>query len=86
MRCLVGADQHGRHLNGLIVRRKYREFNELRRRIDEFIAKGLPAERIGGDQQINHIRFNKAAEIIMAAIMRLEIKLGYGWSFLTPLP
>jgi hypothetical protein len=41
----------------------------LRRRTDELIAEGLAAERMGSDQQINHIRFDKAAEIIIAAIM-----------------
>ena len=45
----------------------------MRRRIDALIAKGLPAERIGGDQQINHIRFDNGASIILAAVMRLEL-------------
>ena len=70
---MVGTDQYRRHWNGLIVQRKYKEFNELRRRIDELITEGLPAERIGGDQQINHVRFDNGAEIILAAIMRLEL-------------
>lgn len=72
-RHLLGADKYGHQWNGLVVRRKYKEFNELRRRIDELILQGLPAERIGGDQQINHIRFRNGAEIILAAIMRIEL-------------
>jgi hypothetical protein len=71
-RHLMGADQNGRHLSGLLIRRKHKEFNELRRHIDALIAQGMPAERIGGDQQIIHIRFTKAAEIILAAIMRIK--------------
>lgn len=72
-RQILGADKYGNFWNGLVVRRKYKEFNELRRRIDELITDGLPAERIGGDQQINHIRFDNGASIILAAIMRLEL-------------
>jgi hypothetical protein len=72
-RHLLGAERYERHWNGLVVRRKYKEFNELRRRIDELIAGGLPAERVGGDQQTNHIRFQNGAEIIMAAIQRSEL-------------
>jgi len=45
----------------------------LRQRIDELPTEGLPAERIGGDQQINHIRFDNGALIILAAVMRLEL-------------
>ena len=49
------------------------EVSELRRHIDELITKGLPSERIGGDQQINHIRFENGADVIMAAIQRPEL-------------
>lgn len=45
----------------------------MRRRIDGLIAEGLPAERIGGDQQINHIRFGNGADIILAAVTRQEL-------------
>ncbi len=72
-RHLNGAERYARYWNGLIVRRKYKEFNEMRRRIDMLIAEGLQAQRVGGDQQINHIRFNNGAEIIMAAIQRPEL-------------
>jgi len=37
--------QPGRHLNGQLVRRKYKEFSQLCRRIDELIANGLPVAR-----------------------------------------
>jgi len=72
-RHIHGAEQYTRFWNGLIVRRKYKEFNEMRRRLDGLIMEGLPAERIGGDQQISHIRFDNGASIILAAVMRLEL-------------
>jgi len=72
-RQLRGAEQWGEHWNGLIVRRKYKEFAELRRRIDELIRAGLPAERIGGDQQTNYVRFSSGAKITLAAIMRADM-------------
>lgn len=72
-RHLAGAERYELDWNGLIVRRKYKEFNELRRRIDGLISRGLPAERVGGDQQINHVRFRNGAELILAAIQRPEL-------------
>lgn len=71
-RQIRGAEKHGKHWNGIIVRRKYKEFAELRRRIDGMIADGLPATRIGGDQQTNYVRFNNGAQVIMPAISSLD--------------
>lgn len=78
--CLIGrhihgVEKYGNHWNGLILRRKFKEFAELRRRWDELIAAGLPAERIGGDQQTNYIRFPKHgnAQIVMTAVQRAEM-------------
>jgi hypothetical protein len=68
-----GAKKYGRFWNGLIVRRKYKDFLELRRRIDELIIDGLEAERIGGDQQTNYVRFKNGAQVSMPAISRLEM-------------
>jgi hypothetical protein len=72
-RHLRGAELYERHWNGLIIRRKYKEFNELRRRIDEIIGEGLPAERIGGENQINILRFDNGAQVILSAIQRLQM-------------
>jgi len=74
-RHLAGVQAHGRSWNGLICRRKYKDFAEARRRIDGMIRAGLPAERIGGDQQTNYIRFKgdfAGAQIKMAAYERVE--------------
>ena len=72
-RQLNGADKYGANWNGLIVRRKYKEFAELRRRIDGMIATGLPATRIGGDQQTNYVRFKNGAQVIMPAISTIKM-------------
>jgi len=70
-RQILGAERYGSTWNGLIVRRKYKDFSELRRRVDELIAKGLPAERIGGDQQVNLIKFHNGARVTLPAISQL---------------
>lgn len=71
-RHLRGAQQWDRRWSGLVIRRKYKDFNELRRRWDELIAQGLPAERIGGENQANYIRFKNGAQVAMMAFQRLE--------------
>jgi hypothetical protein len=71
-RHLLGAQKWGRKWNGLIVRRKYKDLNELRHRWDEIIASGLPAERVGGEQQTNYIRFTNGAQVSLMAFQRIE--------------
>lgn len=71
-RQLHGAEVYGKHWNGIMLRRKYKDFAELRRRIDNLITDGLPAERIGGDQQVNFIRFRNGASITLLSVIRLE--------------
>jgi hypothetical protein len=70
-RQIGGVQRYGRDWNGLIVRRRYKDFNELRRRWDELIAKGLPAERVGGENQANYVRFSNGAQIAMMAFQSL---------------
>jgi hypothetical protein len=70
-RHIRGAERYGRHWNGLVGRRKYKDFSELRRRWDELIASGLPAERIGGDQQQNVVRFRNGATVTMTSFENL---------------
>lgn len=71
-RQLRGSELHKNHWNGLIIRRKYKDFSEIRRRLDEMISLGLPAERIGGDQQTNYLRFKNGASVTLPAIGRLD--------------
>lgn len=67
-----GIETHGNKWNGLLVRRKYKDLREIRRRIDEFIGMGMPAARIGGETQTNYVRFSNGGLIQLAAIERIE--------------
>lgn len=71
-RHLAGSDRFGRDWNGLVARRNYKDFAELRRRVDGMIDRGLPAERVGGEQQTNIVKFHNGATVTMVAIQRLE--------------
>jgi hypothetical protein len=71
-RQLNGAEKYTKHWNGLIIRRKYKDFRELRRRWDELISEGLPAERTGGENQTNYINFKDGAIVTMPAINQLQ--------------
>lgn len=75
-RQIRGAEIWGIAWNGLMVRRKYKDFAEIRRRIDELITIGMPAERIGGENQTNYVKFYdgpfKGAKITLAAIKELK--------------
>lgn len=71
-RHLYGAEKYRDKWNGLIIRRKYKDLAEIRRRFDELIREGLPAIRVGGDQQTNFIRFRNGAQITLAAVQKLE--------------
>ena len=71
-RQLDGALTHGHAWNGLFLRKNFKHFAELRRRIDELIRAGLPAIRVGGDTQTNVIKFSNGAKITLTAIEREE--------------
>jgi len=67
-----GALKYGHQWNGLFLRKHFKHFAELRRRIDELIRAGLPAIRTGGDTQTNLIKFSNGAMITLTAIEREE--------------
>lgn len=67
-RQIKGAHDHGADWNGIIFRRKYDDLAEMRRQWDQLIREGLPAERIGGDRQMNSIRFANGAKVTLAAV------------------
>jgi hypothetical protein len=67
-RQLYGAETYARNWNGIIFRRKYKDFAELRRRIDQLISEGVPAERIGGANQTNYLRFANGALITLMSM------------------
>lgn len=75
--CAIGRQIHGAELygswwNGLMIRRKYKDFAEIRRRIDELIAMGMPAERTGGENQTNYIKFSNGARLTLTAVKELK--------------
>lgn len=75
-KCIRGAELYAEKWNALYIRRKYKDLAEVRRRFDEIITQGMPAERIGGENQINHIRFlsgpAKGANISLVSIHELS--------------
>ncbi len=72
-RQIYGADKYQADWNGLVIRRKYKAFREIRRRIDGLIRAGMPAIRIGGDNQINFIKFKNGAAVTLAAIQQASM-------------
>jgi len=72
-RQIDGSMTYGRDWNGLMLRRKYRDFAEIRRRFDELIAAGMPAQRFGGDQMENSVRYGNGAAVTLSAVSRLEL-------------
>lgn len=71
-RQIRGSERWDKRWNGLVLRRKYKDLSEMRRRFDELITEGMPATRIGGDQQTNYVRFKNGASVTLAAIQQLE--------------
>jgi len=72
-RHVYGALRYGYAWNGIIFRRKYKDFREMRRQWDEIIQqKKLPAIRVGGEEQPNYIRFENGAIISMIAIQHVD--------------
>ncbi len=72
-RQLRGAERYGTDWAGLMIRRKYKDFTQIRRRFDSLIAAGLPAERVGGETQMNYVRWRSGATITLAAFNRAEV-------------
>jgi len=55
---VTGAQRNGMNWNGIIFRKKYKDFKEIRIDFDRLIAQGLPARRIGGENQINFVKYD----------------------------
>lgn len=71
-RQVYGAMEHGYKWNGLFVRKSYKYFSELRRRILELIRMGLPAELKGSAQSTNYLRFKNGASVMLTVIESLD--------------
>lgn len=63
---VTGAQKYGIHWNGIIFRKKYKDFKEIRKDFDFLIANGLPARRIGGENQVNFIKYANGAVTTLA--------------------
>ena len=71
-RQIYGAMEHGYKWNGLFIRKSYKYFAELRRRIFELIRFGLPAELKGSAQSTNYLRFENGAQIMLTVIESMD--------------
>ncbi len=71
-RQIYGAIEHGYKWNGLFIRKSYKYFAELRRRIFELIRFGLPAELKGSAQSTNYLRFENGAQIMLTVIESMD--------------
>ena len=69
---IIGAQAYGQNWNGLFLRKNFKHFNDLRRRVDGLLLDGLPAVRVGGDHQTNTIKFKNGAQVMLTAIERPE--------------
>ena len=69
---IIGAQTYGQNWNGLFLRKNFKHFNDLRRRVDGLLLDGLPAVRVGGDHQTNTIKFKNGAQVMLTAIERPE--------------
>lgn len=66
-RQIIKAERYGRLHQGMMIRRKYKDFGQIRRRWDALILDGLPAERIGGETQVNYVRFANGSVVKLQA-------------------
>lgn len=71
-RQVYGAMEHGYKWNGLFIRKSYKYFSELRRRILELIRFGLPAELKGSAQGTNYLRFSNGALVTLTVVESLD--------------
>jgi len=71
-----GATKHGAAWRGIMARKKYKDLGKIKLEFDNLIRKGMPAERIGGAQQTNTVRFlhgpAKGAEITLTAFQHVK--------------
>ena len=71
-RQVYGAMEYGYKWNGLFIRKSYKYFAELRRRIFELIRFGLPAQLKGSAQSTNYLRFANGAQVILTVVESLD--------------
>lgn len=72
-RQISGALKWGHAWNGLVLRKNYKYFKDLRRRVRELIMMGLPAILQGGEFQPNTLIFENNAMVTFTAVERVEM-------------
>lgn len=69
---IYGAMRYGSDWNGLFIRKNYKYFADIRRRLQQLIRAGLPAELVGPAQGTNYLRFQNGANVTLTVIESLE--------------
>jgi len=72
-RQIAGALRWGYAWNGLVLRKNYKYFKEMRRRLSELVFAGLPAILQGGEFQPNTLKFDNGAMLTLTAVERIEM-------------
>ena len=69
---VYGALRHGHNWNGLFIRKSYKYFADIRRRLNQLIRAGLPAELVGPQQGTNYLRFGNGANITLTVVESID--------------
>lgn len=69
---IYGAMRYGSDWNGLFIRKNYKYFADIRRRLNQLIRAGLPAELVGPAQGTNYLRFQNGANVTLTVIESIE--------------
>lgn len=69
---IYGALRWGHDWNGLFIRKSYKYFADIRRRLSQLIRLGLPAELVGPQQGTNYLRFQNGASITLTVVESIE--------------
>ena len=69
---IYGALRYGPDWNGLFIRKSYKYFADIRRRLGQLIRAGLPAELVGPQQGTNYLRFKSGANITLTVVESIE--------------
>ena len=69
---IYGALRYASDWNGLFIRKSYKYFADIRRRLNQLIRAGLPAELVGPQQGTNYLRFTNGANVTLTVVESIE--------------
>jgi len=69
---VYGALRYGHNWNGLFIRKSYKYFADIRRRLLQLIRMGLPAELVGPAQGTNYLRFKNGANVTLTVVESID--------------